>query len=70
MQATVLVFCNYHVYASRKKLTGIQSITITAGTEAVITVPSGYDYMMVRAATSSGSTLTLPDRITRLVAYG
>lgn len=70
VQATVLVFCNDHVWTSRKKLTGIQSVTITAGTEAVITVPSGYNYMMIRAATSSGSTLTLPDRITRLVAYG
>lgn len=70
IQATLLVFCNDHVFSSRKKLTGIQSITIIAGTEAVITVPSGYSYMMIRAATSSGSYLTLPDRITRLVAYG
>ena len=70
VQATVLVFCNDHVYASRKKLTGIQSITINPGTEAVITVPSGYSYMMICAATSQGNTLTLPDRITRLVAYG
>lgn len=70
IQNTVLVFCNDHVYSASKKLTGIQSATVIAGTEAIVTVPSGYAYMMVGAATSSGSTLILPDRITRLVAYG
>lgn len=68
--AAVIVFCNDHVWVSRKVTTPAASITIPAGTERVVTVPSGYSYMMFRYGNSGLATVYLPERIARLVAYG
>ena len=68
--ATTIVFCNDHVWAGAKKTTPASSISIPAGTERVVTVPSGYTYMMFRYGNNGLATVFLPERIARLVAYG
>ncbi len=68
--STLIVFCNDHVYAAAKRLTNIKSVTIGNHRTMLVTVPAGYSYMMISAASGSGSNLLLPDRITQLVGYG
>ncbi|MBR4926431.1 MAG: hypothetical protein IKZ61_11915 [Prevotella sp.] len=68
--ATTIIFCNDHVWASRKATTPAALISIPAGKERVVTVPSGYSYMMFRYGNTSMATVFLPERIARLVAYG
>lgn len=69
-QGTTIIFCNDHVWSSSKKTSPVTSVSIPAGTERVVTVPSGYSYMMFRYGNNGLATVFLPERIARLVAYG
>lgn len=66
---TQIVFINDHVYAAGAQRVA-SCVTIPAGEERVITVPSGFQYMMIHAFRQTGSEMRFPDRIARVIGYG
>lgn len=67
--STQIVFCNDHTFAAGQ-VRDAYCISIQAGQEHLITVPAGWQYMMIWFYQSSGANIRHPERVARLKAYG
>lgn len=66
---TTVVFINDHAIHTAQTVDA-HIISIPAGTERVITVPGGWQYMMIHAWRQTNNEMRLPDRMSRIIGYG
>ena len=67
--STQIAFVNDHVYTGNATRDAY-CVSIPANTERVITVPAGFQYMMIHVWRQTNAEMRFPDRIARIIGYG